>query len=77
VGIAGGDTGGSGSVAIRFRAQVNKSYTVLYRDAAGGGPWSKLADVHALGTARDIEVMDPEAASVSQRIYRLVTPEEP
>ena len=77
VDIAGGETGGSGPVAIRFRAQVNKSYTILYRDAVGGGPWSKLADVHAAGTARDVEVMDPGAASVSQRIYRLVTPEEP
>jgi hypothetical protein len=62
---------------IRSRVSANRSYSVLYRGAAPGGPWLKLKNIEAQPDARLIEVTDDLPAGPAMRFYRLVTPSLP
>jgi len=66
-----------GRVAIEFLAMAGKSYSVLYRDAAGAGPWQKLADVEIQPATRPVTLWDSFVPTDTQRYYRLVTPAQP
>ncbi len=72
------DAGGMGGAELQFLAVSNRTYTVQSRDAVNHGPWSRVADVVAVGTNRVVDVTDSTAPAVSaQRFYRLVTPRVP
>jgi len=62
-------------VRLTFNAVSNKSYTVQYTRALGGGPWLKLADIPAESTNRVALITDTEATA--NRSYRLTTPQQP
>ncbi|HEY2953348.1 MAG TPA: hypothetical protein VGK40_12235, partial [Verrucomicrobiae bacterium] len=63
----------AGFVTLGFEAVAGKSYSVLYRDAAGAGPWFGLKDISAPATTRRVEIIDATSGG-GARIYRLVTP---
>ncbi len=69
--------GEPGRPILRFRAAAGKTYSVLYRDSATGGPWQKLFDVGASASAQTIERADATALGREKRFYRLVTPAMP
>jgi hypothetical protein len=63
-------------VALEFLASSNKSYSLLYRDAVGGGDdWSRLQDFSVRTTNRVERLLDP--SGLPQRYYRLTTPRSP
>jgi hypothetical protein len=68
----------SAGAVIRFHGLASRSYTLLYRDALNTPPWRPLTNIMATVStgedARLIEVVDPGAAGVSERYYRLLTP---
>lgn len=64
-----------GTVTLRFTAQADRGYSVLYTDSAGSGAWTKLADVAAEGQARLATVSDAAPASTT-RFYQVVTPRQ-
>ncbi len=70
-------TPGETGVEINFTAAADRSYSILYRDSLGAGPWLKLADVPAEPSDRPVAVSDSASLSQSQRFYRLVTPAIP
>lgn len=61
-----------GSATISFTAVSNRTYTVEYTDSLSTGLWTKLADAVAQPATRTETVVD--AAALSVRFYRLVTP---
>lgn len=61
--------------SISFQAVANRSYTVQFKDDLNTPSWSKLADVVARPTTRVETILD--AASSSNRLYRLLTPPQP
>jgi hypothetical protein len=67
-----------GTVTVRFQAAADRSYTVLYRDEAAGGPWQTLAGVPAVDAGssarRPVVVEDAAGPAAARRFYRLVTP---
>jgi hypothetical protein len=72
---AGAD--GSPEVHLEFTAVSNKTYTVLWSDAAFGGAWSNLVHLAAAPTNRLVVVTNAVPAPASGRFYRLTTPRRP
>jgi hypothetical protein len=66
--------GGGGHANISFLAQSNKTYTVQCKDELAAA-WRKLSDVIARPIHRLETVIDP--GPVTNRFYRLVTPQSP
>src|SRR5207249_1737299 len=62
-----------GARTLQFFAVSNRTYSVLYRPAAGSGPWLKLLDLPARTTNRLESVTDTNPLEPT-RFYRLVTP---
>lgn len=62
-------------IRITFKAVAGKSYSVLFRDGILSGPWTKLTDVPAGASTRDVRVTDTTGRPT--RFYRLVTPQAP
>ena len=60
---------------VRFSAVSNRTYSVLFTDALGAGPWTKLADVTA-ATTNHVETI-PDPAWTTNRFYRVATPRQP
>ena len=60
-------------LTLSFPAVSNKTYSVQFTGALDGRPWSRLADLVALGTNRVAVLTDP-AAQGRVRFYRVVTP---
>ena len=62
----------NGPVTIRFWCSASRSYTLLYRDTMGAPQWTSLTNIPATTAAgeetRFIEVVDPQAAGVPQRL---------
>lgn len=69
-------TAAGSTTVLRFTAVAGRSYSVLYRDDLNSGTWSKLTDVSASATTRQVEVTDASAPPAG-RFYRLVTPAAP
>jgi hypothetical protein len=69
-------SGSGGGIAIRFRVVAGKSYSVLHRATAAVDAWQKLADLPVQAESVEIEVIDADALSISQRFYRVVTPQQ-
>jgi hypothetical protein len=65
----------AGGVQISFGAISNRTYSVLYRDTPGGGPWTKLADIPASAINR-VETI-PDREWTTNRFYRAVVPSQP
>ena len=65
----------TGGATISFGAISNKTYTVLFSDTLGTGPWFRLTDVPARTTNGVEVIVDP--AYTSKRFYRLATPQQP
>ena len=65
-------TAAPGRVRLSFTAVSNRSYTVLWRDALGGGAWMKWTNVPAHPTNRPVVLEDSPTAGA--RFYRLTTP---
>ena len=66
-----------GGTQIRFTAAAGRTYSVLYQDALGAGPWQTLADVPAQSVSQVMTLTDSAALSQSARYYRLITPQMP
>jgi len=64
-----------GGATLAFGAVSNRTYTVQHADVPGAGGWAKLADV-AARTNNHVEVI-VDSAYASNRVYRLVTPQQP
>ena len=65
------------NVRLTFFAVAGRSYSVVYRDEAATGPWTKLIDVAARATNRVAEMLVPKAGPPQQRFYRLICPQQP
>ena len=63
-----------GTTLLTFEAIAGKSYTVEYSDDLENTLWVRLGDVDATTTSGLRNVIDPSAASSTNRFYRLVTP---
>jgi hypothetical protein len=68
-------SGDSNAASLSFIAVSNRTYTLQVNDNLGSGPWSRLADFLATPTNRVETVVDP--VSITNRVYRLVTPWQP
>lgn len=64
-----------GGATLAFGAISNRTYSIQYSDAVGSGLWFKVADVVARTTNRVESINDP--AFTTNRVYRLVTPQQP
>ncbi len=62
-------------VTLTFGAISNRTYSVQYSDAAGGGPWFRLTDIPARATNHTETILDPSYST--NRLYRLATPQRP
>ncbi len=60
---------------LTFGAISNRTYSVQYSDAPGGGVWSRLIDVPARPADRVETIAD--AGYATNRLYRLATPQQP
>jgi len=66
------------TVAIRFQAVSNRTYTVQARDSLlPNRPWTRVGDAVASRTNRVVQLMDEPPFGVRTRTYRLVTPRVP
>lgn len=65
----------SNAARVGFNAVSNKTYTLSHSPEPAGGPWSKLADLPATATNRNVSVEDVILAT--NRFYRLITPQQP
>jgi hypothetical protein len=63
----------AGSVTLGFEAVAGKTYSILYREAGGTGPWFRLKDFSAAATTHRVEIIDATGGGAT-RFYRLVTP---
>jgi len=62
-------------VTLSFNATSTKTYTVLSCERLGGNPWQRLADFAATPTNRVVTFSPP--SGLSERYYRLATPQQP
>jgi hypothetical protein len=62
-----------GITQIEFLAVSNKSYTVQFKESAGHGVWTRLADVLA-GPSNYVQTVIDDYPANTERIYRLLTP---
>lgn len=60
---------------LSFGAISNRTYSVQYSDVVGGGVWFKLGDFAARTNNRVETIIN--AAYVTNRVYRLATPQQP
>jgi hypothetical protein len=60
---------------IRFRAVANRTYTIQFTDALGAMPWQTLNSFVARATDRNETWID--SGYSSNRVYRLVSPQQP
>jgi hypothetical protein len=60
---------------LQFNAASNKTYTMQYTDALASGLWQRLQDAVGQTNAHVETITDPNGSS--NRIYRLVTPQQP
>jgi hypothetical protein len=65
----------TGGAKLTFGAISNRTYSIQYSDVLGSGLWFKLADAVAHATNHVESIVDP--SSQTNRIYRLVTPQQP
>jgi hypothetical protein len=66
-----------GKIAFDFMAAPDRTYSVLYRDAAERGSWTKLQDISVSSVGRLVEINDATLKSVPVRFYHIVTPAIP
>jgi hypothetical protein len=69
--------GGNLAVGLRFRAQANKTYTVLWRNAVLTNSWISLQHVGAQPTNRWVTISNSFPLGTPSRFYRLATPKLP
>jgi hypothetical protein len=61
---------------VGFTAQPYRSYTIRYRNALTDSVWTKLQDVTPASGVRQIDMIDPAAATLQQRFYQVVAPSQ-
>jgi hypothetical protein len=64
-------------IELRFDARAGRTYSLLYNETPGIGPWQKLADIPAPATDQPTLIMDSSVSASAGRFYRLVTPAAP
>ncbi|BCU78091.1 glycoside hydrolase family 30 protein [Luteolibacter sp. LG18] len=62
---------GQPGMQVTFTSVSGKTYDVEYTDDLNAGVWSVLR-IHLVGTGGPIQIVDPNAATVSRRFYRIV-----
>jgi hypothetical protein len=62
------------AVRLSFIATAGRSYSILSRENATTGNWTKLTDVPAQTTNRLVGIAVPQPADAPIKFYRLVTP---
>ncbi len=66
-----------GDARLSFFAVAGRSYSVLYRDDPGSGPWFKFSDTPAQKTNRVVDLIVPQPLPAPRRFYRLALPQQP
>ena len=64
-------------IELRFDARAGRTYSLLYNETPGIGPWQKLADIPAPATDQPTLIVDSSVSASAGRFYRLVTPAAP
>lgn len=64
------------NLVFAFTAVSNRSYTIQFQPANGIGGWQKWQDVGAVGVNRTLWLTNTTSAA-PDRLYRLVTPQQP
>jgi len=67
---------GGTNMELNFTAFASRAYSVQWKEAPNVGQWTKLADVNSQSIERLETIVDPLPLA-EQRIYRIVTPQEP
>jgi hypothetical protein len=62
---------------MQFTAMAGFTYTVESASDLAGGNWSKLLDVPADPTPRQITITTPSITNAARQFYRVVTPLQP
>ena len=57
---------------LSFNAEVNRQYTLQYKNALQDSNWLPLVGVTVLATNRTVTITDTSAGST--RFYRVITP---
>jgi hypothetical protein len=65
------------AVVLSFQAAAGRGYSLLVRDKAGQGTWSKLLDLPPRADAGLTTVTNWQPWGVTERYFRLVTPQAP
>jgi hypothetical protein len=65
------------AVALRFTAQANRSYTVLFCTDLSRPDWKKVFDIDPGAAERQLTVLDPGSVPSEARFYQLITPKVP
>ena len=66
-----------GLLRVSFTAVAGRSYSVLWRDEADAGVWTRAADVDPAITSRLFQTNWAWPAGAAQRFYRITTPKQP
>jgi hypothetical protein len=61
----------AGDPRINFQALAGKTYRLEYRDDLVIGNWSTLVDQIFSASTATLQIVDPSAAALSKRFYRL------
>jgi hypothetical protein len=64
----------AGGFRISFPAIAGKNYTIQYRDSLATGAWLRLVDIPTQGSSGT--VIHDDLTAVTQRFYRVVTPQQ-
>ena len=65
------------AAVLGFSARSNKTYSIAYRNTAGGSGWTNLVRFSSVPTNRTVTVTNLPGPSAPSRFYRLVTPRLP
>jgi hypothetical protein len=66
-----------GLPSIRFSALAGRSYSVQYKNDLIDGPWLTLQQVPAQAATTFMQINDPDGVNVSERFYRVISPQAP
>ena len=70
-------SGGNLNVALGFSARSNKTYSIVYRNSADLGSWSRLLNVGSQSTNRFVTVTPVFSPATASYFFRITTPRLP
>lgn len=67
----------AGAPVVQFTALAGQTYTVQYKASLSDAAWLNLRDISAQPSPTQVQITDSTSATLSQRYYRIVTPQQP